>query len=212
MKKACIFIFKLASVIAISISVAYVFSFQLRKDIVGNSLLTKNQIESIYFILSRLDKRVENQGKELEAIKPIQSYEASRLAEQFPSIGEVKPQDSRYIIISCKSGLFAVICKGIKPYSTGSEIDLQVVNMYSVRSTSIFRVFAYKYSIDDISSNATSYEGYNKNIRKYETELKDLEPGISKSIKARIPDLKPDQVKEIRVSVNTQEISFFKER
>lgn len=125
----------------------------------------------------------------------------SHLSTIFPQTASFRPSEKGYAVVSCANGYFAVSCKDIKSYSTGSEITIQIVNMLSVSATDVELKIAYAAS-KKFDEKSIILEEYTKSrVERVEKVNGDILPATAKLITVRAPEYKPEQVKLLEISV-----------
>lgn len=167
---------------------------QLKKE---NELL-KKEVEDIKDRLKIIEAQTAFQGRRLNIIYQV-----------FPDQAIFQPSEMGYSVITCKTGYFAISCENIKPYATGSEITLQVVNMLSINATNVVMNISYAAAMFDIN-NQDETTKYFKTRKERQEKIGDCTSARAKLVKVRIPEYKPDELKCVEISMSVGGIEFIK--
>ena len=133
-----------------------------------------------------------------------------RFSTLSPTNIRIDPTMNQYSILTCYNGYFAVFCENIKSYGTGSELTLGLVNLLGTTVTDIELKFTYSNSpVFDENNPNNSWKNYEAGKKeKIEKPQPDFPPGTKRSIKIRLPEYKPDQLKHISLEASVGGIRF----
>lgn len=145
-----------------------------------------------------------------ELMLKVMFVDLTHLSRVFPQTASFQPSEKGYAVVSCANGYFAVSCKDIKSYSTGSEITIQVVNMLSVSATGVELKIAYA-TTKKFDEKSIVLDEYTKSrVERVEKVNGDIPPATAKLITVRAPEYKPEQVKLLEISVFAGGIGYKK--
>lgn len=195
------------------------FSFELL-DNINKAGEIGTEVEQLKKENELLKKEVESLKVEIESIKDFLElqkimnnyYDRSikTLDFKLPEQALLNPSESKFSIISCRGGLFTVSCENIRKYSTGSEVTIEFVNLYS--ATMVDNTITVEYAKEFPNWNDLEKNKVYLDSRKEKTEkLDDIKSGKAKSIKIRIPEYTPEELKFIGIKIQPNGITYQKE-
>lgn len=115
-----------------------------------------------------------------------------------PNRAEFSPSDQGYSIVFSLGGLFSVSCNNIKPYSTGSEVELEIVNLYSVDVTDVVLNISYSQEDKDYS-DIEKMKKHTSGLKSVKKKVDIIKSGCSVLVTFRAPEYKPDTIKYVSV-------------
>jgi len=196
-----------------------VFAFELL-DNINKAGEIGTEVEQLKKENELLKKEVESLKVEIKSIKDFLElqkimnnyYDRSikTLDFKLPEQALLNPSESKFSIISCRGGLFTVSCENIRKYSTGSEVTIEFVNLYS--ATMVDNTITVEYAKEFPNWNDLEKNKVYLDSRKEKTEkLDDIKSGKAKSIKIRIPEYTPEELKFIGIKIQPNGITYQKE-
>lgn len=164
----------------------------------------KKQNEELREELDKLKKANEVNNILLE----LYSRDIMFVSSVLPQKVYIEPSSKEYSVVACKNGYFAVSCKDIKPYSTGSEITIKLVNMLSVGVLNAEMTVGYS-THNMFDDGKDSYKRYKEALKEKKERIADcLYPATEKLVTVRLPEYKPDQIKIIEISITAGGIRY----
>lgn len=163
-----------------------------------------DDIKSLADDSDSLNSDMESVNERINNITDFQNARLEILEKVLPITAVIEPSSDKFSLVSCKGGLFAVFCKDIKKYSTGSEVTIMLVNMLGTTISNVRIFISYSNAMFKIG-DADSFTPYLKGKKDLIEEFDgDFLPGKAAYKKIRIAEYPPDQlaVLEIRVAAD----------
>ena len=167
------------------------------------------EIKALEVRVTELEKQLSEAQTKYDRIHEIDSSmnrylfdSVFELKEKFPDSALLVPAKADYKIIATPGGLFTVSCESIKEYATGSEVELQIVNLLAVNATLLTLEVGYS------SYETKDQENYTKNLKYASTSIDKIQNGTRKIVKLRMPEYKPDQVLNMVVTISSRGMEY----
>ena len=109
----------------------------------------------------------------------------------------LSPMNSKFDVVTTRTGRYAVLISDVKPYASGSKITLKIINLYAVdRSDVNVQILA-------IPIEEKPEEGIILANRKIvEETVGDISAGSSRKKIISIPEIRPEKLKSVTVSIS----------
>ena len=108
----------------------------------------------------------------------------------------LSPTDSKYDVVTTRTGRYAVLVSDVKAYASGSKVTLKVINLYAVDRSDV-KIELMALPVDE--ENSSSSFGKRKYI---EETVGDISAGASRKKVISIPEIRPEKLKAITVSIS----------
>lgn len=157
-----------------------------------------------------LSSDMEEVNKRISNITDFHDGRFEVLEKTLPIRAVLEPSSDKYSLVSCRGGLFAVFCKDIKKYSTGSEVTIMLVNMLGTTISNVHMLISYSNAIftaGDKDSLAQYLKGKKDLIEEFDG---DFLPGKAAYKKIRIAEYPPDQLAILEIRIATEGIKYQK--
>ena len=168
----------------------------------------RSEIESLKSENKKLTDEIKSLNTIFENLNSFQDSRITSLEKLFPRTAYIEPSSDKYALVHCLGGLFAVFCKDIKKYSTGSEVTIMIVNMLGTTSSNLSMKVCYSNAMFKVG-DPESFSPYIKGKKEIIEKLDGLfPPGVAKYKKIRIPEYPPDQLAILEISMAVDGISY----
>lgn len=180
----------------------------LRQELVELKIELKNTQEKLSFTenaFSSLEEDYNNTKLELSVLKLRYNSTSEAVDNSISYKAYLDPVSSNYSVITTPGSRIAVSCDNIKAYASGSRVTLEFVNFYSV---DIHGVKAHIIASPDIL--AGSLDDFENNKRTIDEKIGDISSGSAKKVTVSIPDLPPDKIKTLEITLSEEGIGYKK--
>lgn len=168
----------------------------------------RGEIESLHAENKKLSDEIQLLNNVVKNLNDFQDKRIAALEDNFPRTAYIEPSSDKYAIVSCTGGLFAVFCKDVKKYSTGSELTIMFVNMLGTTSQNLNMKICYSNAIFE-AGDSESFSSYIKGKKEVIEKVDGLfPPGTAKYKKIRIPEYQPDQLAILEISISVDGINY----
>lgn len=201
--------------VLISSTPSYAFLFDnseeietLHQELVELKNELKNTQEKLSFTenaFSSLEEDYNNTKLELSLLKLRYDSTSDTVVNSITHEAYLDPVSSNYSVITTRGSRIAVSCDNIKAYASGSRVTLEFVNFYSV---DIHGVKAHIIAEPDIL--AGNLDDFKKNKRTIDEKIGDISSGSAKKVTVSIPDLPPDKIKVLKITLSEEGIGYKK--
>ena len=170
----------------------------------------KNLEKEVASLKVQLKEQITETGIEKitrETVIELLLKKINSLEQRFPSKVYLNPAEKGYAIIGTLGGFFSVSCDKIEGYSSGSKVYLEVVNFSSVTTTDVNVMVAYSpdpapaFNEKIPDAYQTAYANYQKSLVQRVEKIDSIEPGRRQIIELRMPEYKPDNLRNLEISV-----------
>jgi hypothetical protein len=152
-------------------------------------------------------KQLEEQNQKLSIDTDMADWRCSRLENDTRhTLGYcyLSPTDSRFSVVTSSGGRYCVSVTNVKKYASGSKITLEVVNMYSVGQDGVEASIV----VTPITPAGTSYEDIQKQKKTVTDTIGEIPSGTAKRKTFSIPELAPEQLKMLKISITETGIRY----
>ncbi len=151
---------------------------------------SEQSIKDLHNKYINLEKDIEALKKEYKYIDEFLKTDRKNIECLFKVITPavvLEPVVDKYQMLYGEGGVFAILCKNIEKYANGTELFFYITNFYSTFVKNVeFSLFF-----------VTSDKQY---INPVVETIQEIGPGMSKEIKIRVPNCRPDNISSILIT------------
>jgi Protein of unknown function (DUF3251) len=160
--------------------------------------------------VGELEKQYGELQKELETQKITQQF----LDHQYATASFDPAADQGFVRLDTELGPFAVSLEDVRPFADGLRVRLHVGNLTS--ATIVGASLKAKWGPrlpQNATADFTHYEAWHSSLKEQEVRIsKNLEPGRWNNVTLALPGTKPEDFGHLELSMETEQISLFREK
>lgn len=146
-------------------------------------------------VCSLVAQEINSQEKDIRNQWRISNLENE--VDKINSSVTLSPMNSKFDVVTTRTGRYALYISDVKPYASGSKITLEVVNLYAVDRTDV-KVILRAYSTN---SEENSYDNAGSRYILEET-IGSIQAGATRKKVISIPEIRPEKLKSVTVSIS----------